>query len=474
MVLAYKPAPSLGPLVRRLQTIVDQLGDEAILVDLVQDLAVLACLGREQSRLEFFSPLLDRLRAAAGAEWPLLVPLDERTVEGKDALAFVADLDSIEAEWRALDRMIKRGWNPRESTRTRATPDWLVERDGILPVEVKFKKDPSYVPMYWASMMTGIGMLPTASFLSDFKWGWDIPPTARDRDVFTLARSFLRTLPDAERVLRSGLELFAEPTLLLRGECYDFTAECGFNEFRQWPAGIDFDLKINDLVLTLSARPFPLTQVGAWESGAIFATYERSYDETVAADLKAIFTRLNITKQVLRNPNTLVVLRWQVSPELMRGINLGWLQAFWDELTAAEGWPTAVLWPVGVPGGDSRWIENDGAKRVLMDSLAMPPPAPGSPAARIATPEEPGRHAVSFVTDLWDADRVGEIAIEIRDLSRRRGTMIDNLQWGCRPVRDQPDKRFVVLSGDGPISRELLFDAARASGVEIEDVQVSG
>jgi len=467
-VLEFESEPSLRPLVQRLQETVRLLGDAAILVDLVQDLATLACLPRQRTRLDFYGLLFDRLRVAAQGEWPVIAPFQEKRPESKSALALLGDVDSSEAEWLVLDRLITLGWVPREALRLGGEPDWLVEGPSRLRVEVKFKKHPSHVPMFWASMMKGIGMLPAGAFLSRFKWRLEITRTARDPSIFPMAQTILENLPAVERLLAVGLDPRAQPAVVAIRDRFTLTARCGFNDGRQAFEGIDFHLKGNDLVLKLAARESPLAPFGVWEPGEMFTTWERPYDETVAADLTAIFTRLNIGSQLKRNGDVLVVVRWQVAPELMGGVNATWLRSFWNDLTAREGWPRAVLWPVGVPRiGDYRWIENDGAKEVLVRNVSKRPPLLFS---SVSLP--PGRFGVRFISDLWDAARVDDVAIELRELTRQRGAMIDHLRWTSAHIPERPDAMLVTLTGDRSISRDLVSEAARKSGVELEAIEV--
>lgn len=468
-VLEFEPEPSLRPLVQRLQEMVRLLGDEAILVDLVQDLATLACLPRQRTRLDFYGLLFDRLRVAAQGDWPVIAPFEEKRPGSKSALALLGDLDSSEAEWLVLDRLVTLGWGPRETERVDGEPDWLVEGPSSLRVEVKFKKHPSHVPMFWASMMKGIGMLPAGAFLSRHRWRLEIARNARDLDIFPMARAMLDNLPAVEGLLAAGLDPRAEPAVVAIGDRFALTARCGFNDGRQAFEGIDFHLKTDELVVKLTARKSPLEPFGVWEPGEMFTTWERPYDESVAADLRAIFTRLRIGKQLKRNRDILVVVRWQVAPDLMRGVNEAWLRDFWNDLTAREGWLRAALWPVGVPGaGDYRWIENDGAKQVLArDTVAKHGSLP-----RFGGLLPRGRYGVRFISDLWDAARVDDVTIELRELTRQRGVMVDHLRWTSAHIPERPDAMLVTLTGDRSISREQVLEAAQRSGVELEAVEV--
>ncbi len=367
-VLDVSAAPALRPFVEHLQQIVGVFGAEALLVEHVRELVeVVFPFKRPKELFPEHRAMFERLIAAAGDDWPVAVPLEERSVAGKSPLALTADLDSAQAEWWALDKLTGEGWLPRTVDRKPGEPDWLVERQEVLPVEVKFKKDPSYVPTLASAMLGGLGMAPHASFLTRYLWTWELPTDARDKDVLMLVGALQGNLSEVEELLKTGIALMADPIPLLDAEGYRLAASTGWNDGAQRPEGVDFILsRDRPGEIELHARPCDIFEKGAWEPGSLFAFHQQTFDSDAETAFAKVLTRLGLEKQLKKRPECLAVVAWRVPPEWIRGAALDSIRTFWNRFTEEQGWQRAALWPMGAfEMTGAPWLLNEGAAEVL-------------------------------------------------------------------------------------------------------------
>lgn len=195
--LAYRPEVPLRSFVARLQGVVTAHGERAIVLEHIQELALIAC-GLKTPGDSMISGLFTLLRRLADdvGNWAIDAPLAEHDWTRKAVHQVGNDLDSLWAEWMVLERLVEHGWAPIESARIPCCPDWTVQRERRFSVEVKHKHALGSCRHRLTWVLRGLSFLPAYQFLKNYSWDWSAPDNLRDRDVEIILDHVFNILPD--------------------------------------------------------------------------------------------------------------------------------------------------------------------------------------------------------------------------------------------------------------------------------------
>lgn len=205
--LDYQPARHLRSLVGRLQAVLDDHRERAIVLRHVQEIALLSCGLTEpgDSLINELLLLLPKLSTSTGS-WAIDEPLAEYAQHWsrKSIHEIGKDLDSLRAEWIVLERFIDLGWTPLQTGRPQGAPDWTIQRGRRLRVEVKHKHalGSSRHRLTW--FLRGLSFLPAYQFLKAYDWDWMAPDNLRDCDVDAFVNEALGILPALGRFLETS------------------------------------------------------------------------------------------------------------------------------------------------------------------------------------------------------------------------------------------------------------------------------
>lgn len=362
-MLAFTPGPLLVPYVEHLQAVVRKHGATSIMIERIQELARFVCGTDRGALFEGHTEIFGRIEEAGGLD-PLQEPLNERSVE-KQMYEIVEDIESVEAEWLALDALALRGWTIDPFVRGPGSADWRVSR-GSQEVEIDVKNKASrsaaWMRLTWA--LRGAALCPQHQFLNAFRWHWDVPESCRGRDASQFMRFLWEAFPKLDAFLHQNS---AHREILLARD--------------GWSLVVTRDEERTDLSFTgqrdagsasqiLSLGCEANTNPELFFSGSSSAAFLEEFGADARQTLSMVFGRLGIGKQAAaRTMPTLFLIVWHVPFMWEPHLDYDQLQVALDMLTTEQSWPAIVLWPLGrFEMAKAEWVLNDGAKRMLQQA----------------------------------------------------------------------------------------------------------
>jgi hypothetical protein len=359
-VLAFRTTGAEMPFVEWLQQAARSLGQRAILVSQVQDLALWVTRSRRQGEPTPFPGLrerLERLSSAASGSWVVTVPLEERRVDAGHSYDLSDQLNSVDAEWRVLEYLVLRGGIPKAASRDAGAFDWVVDLDGVATnIEVKQKAALGYGSHWFQWALAGASRLAANQWMSAFRWHVDLPIDALASTVRCSADTVFESDGRVSGEVRD--QLAALPSV---GYDDEVPARSETLEFgRGWrgggPALTVAPRNPSVPVLTIDRNSDERVQWISGESEGGWRLEELGARE--ADGLRELLKRLRIKEQHQRRATSgvYVVVWW--TPWLWESsYTRSWMESVVDSASAQLGVPMLAVWPNGfVETANEPWV----------------------------------------------------------------------------------------------------------------------